>query len=95
MHGLPSSFLGINPSGWLPHSVSFLNEEKRFFTYAKNEFRLSEVIECNQVVGTLFPILKKYKETTLFVSNFLNEKMKVTFCAPIQSIPRSVFVGFD
>lgn len=92
MQGVPPTFLGINPSGWLPHSVCFLNEEKRFFTYAKNEFRLSQVIECNQVVGTLFPILKKYKETTLFVSNFLNEKMQMTFCAPAHLVPRSVFV---
>lgn len=76
MKDIKSSFLGINPTGWLPHPISFLNLAKKFIILAKDEFRVSQIIENGDTVGTLFPVLKKYPESYKILKNFILEKIR-------------------
>lgn len=93
LKNLPTSFLGINPTGWLPHPVSFLNPTKRFMTIASDDNRVPQIIVKDNMASTLFPILKKYSESVKILQNYLAEMIhRIHQDKP--GIKRSIFVIF-
>lgn len=90
---LPTSFLGINPTGWVLHPVSLMNPAKRFKVLAVDENRMSQVIATDSVFGTLFPILKKYHNTITIAQNFVRHTIK-SILAGYEQSKMSIFVDW-
>jgi hypothetical protein len=76
IHNLASTFLGINPTGWLTHPVAFLNPDKKFDILAKDESGTSQILTKGCTTAVLFPILKKYKESLKILDNYLQHMIK-------------------
>lgn len=79
LKGLPTNFLGINPTGWVLHPFTFLNPEKRFEVLAFDDNRKSQIVATKDIVGTLFPMIKKYNDTMQVAQNFLTHYIKVIY----------------
>lgn len=68
--------MGINPTGWSPHEVTFLNPDKVLETIARDNYRTPEIVERGPIVGTLFPILCKYPDTVKILTNYIQKTVK-------------------
>lgn len=91
LKNLPTSFLGINPTGWILHPVCLMNQAKRFNVLAVDENRMSQILAADFTFGTLFPILKKYENTFKIAQNFVCHCIK-SILAGYEQSKVSIFV---